>query len=75
MLGKSQIKGVKDLWFKVHKEDHDICEKLQLGRSSPVSQKGGLLSPYWEKSVRAFHKHVIKSVFKSTKKRKDIANA
>ena len=41
-----------------------ICEKLQLGRSSPVSQNGGLLSPYWENSVRAFHQIMIKSMKK-----------
>jgi choline monooxygenase len=70
-----EANGLKKLWWDVHKEDHDICERLQLGRASPVSAKGGVLSPYWEKSVRAFHIHVIKSVSKSAKKRKDRVNA
>ncbi len=70
-----EANSLKKLWWDVHKEDHEICERLQLGRASPVAAKGGVLSPYWEKSVRAFHKHVIKSVMKSTKKRRDIASA
>ena len=64
-LNKQEINNQKNLWWKVHKEDHDICEKLQLGRSSPVSKKGGLLSPHWEKSVRAFHQIMIKSMKKN----------
>tara|TARA_B100000029_G_scaffold322777_1_gene315147 strand:+ start:69 stop:1142 length:1074 start_codon:yes stop_codon:yes gene_type:complete len=64
-LNKKEIDNQKNLWWKVHKEDHEICEKLQLGRSSPVSTKGGLLSPHWEKSVRAFHETMIKSMKKS----------
>ena len=63
-LNKKEINNQKNLWWKVHKEDHEICERLQLGRSSPVSQNGGLLSPYWENSVRAFHKIMIKSMNK-----------
>ena len=63
-LSKKQIVDQKNLWWKVHKEDHEICERLQLGRSSPISKKGGLLSPYWENSVRAFHKIMIKSMKK-----------
>ena len=63
-LNKREINNQKNLWSKVHKEDHEICEKLQLGRSSPVSQNGGLLSPYWENSVRAFHQTMIKSMKK-----------
>ena len=63
--------GLKKLWWDVHKEDHSICERLQLGRASPVSEQGGILSPHWEKSVRAFHKHVIKSVIKSPKNKKN----
>ena len=63
-LNKNEITNQKNLWWKVHKEDHHICERLQLGRSSPVSQKGGLLSPYWENSVRAFHQIMINSMKK-----------
>ena len=69
-----EANSLKKLWWDVHKEDHEICERLQLGRASPVATEGGVLSPYWEKSVRAFHKHVIKSVMKSTKKKRDIAS-
>ena len=35
----------KDIWWNVHKEDHEMCERLQEGRSSPASKDGGLLSP------------------------------
>ena len=70
-----EANSLKKLWWDVHKEDHDICERLQLGLDSPVSAKGGILSPHWEKSVRAFHKHVIKSVMKSPKRKKNRANA
>ena len=67
-LSKVEIKKQKELWWKVHKEDHEICERLQKGRSSPVSALGGLLSPHWENSVRAFHEIVIKSMKKSIRK-------
>jgi len=33
----TQIENQKKLWWEVHKEDHEICERLQLGRASPVS--------------------------------------
>jgi len=66
-LTKNEIENQKKLWWEVHKEDHEICERLQLGRASPVSIKGGLLSPHWEKSVRAFQKIVVKSVMKYSK--------
>ena len=69
-LTKRAVENQKKLWWSVHKEDHEICERLQLGRSSPVSIKGGLLSPYWEKSVFAFQKLVVKSIMKSTKNKK-----
>ena len=67
-LTKAEIKKQKNLWWKVHKEDHEICERLQIGRSSPIAIKGGLLSPHWENSVRAFQQIVIKSIEKSSKK-------
>ena len=66
-LSKKNIKNQKDLWWKVHKEDHEICERLQKGRSSPIAKSGGLLSPYWENSVRAFHQIMMKSMKKSLK--------
>ena len=56
----------KKIWWSVHKEDHEICERLQEGRYSPASKQGGLLSPHWETSVQAFQKLIINA----TKKRK-----
>ncbi len=50
----SEIRALKTLWYDVHKEDHEICERLQLGRASDVAEPGGLLSPHWEDSVRRF---------------------
>jgi len=70
-LTKVEIEKQKDLWWKVHKEDHEICERLQVGRSSPIALKGGLLSPHWENSVSAFQEIVIKSIKKSKKKKKE----
>lgn len=69
-LTNDEIENQKNLWWKVHKEDHAICERLQLGRASPVSIKGGLLSPHWEKSVLAFQKLVVKYLMKSPKFKK-----
>jgi choline monooxygenase len=37
---------------------------MQLGRLSPVAKNGGLLSPYWEDSVRAFQQMVADAVSK-----------
>ncbi len=61
-LSKTDIEGLKKLWWDVHKEDHEMCERLQLGRASPVAEEGGLLSPHWEDSVRAFQELVARSV-------------
>ena len=66
-MKRNEVNSLKKLWWDVHKEDHNICERLQLGRASPVSAKGGILSPHWEKSIRAFHKHVIKFAMKSSR--------
>ncbi|MDC1296645.1 Rieske 2Fe-2S domain-containing protein, partial [Alphaproteobacteria bacterium] len=70
-LSNAQIQKQKDLWWKVHKEDHEICERLQEGRSSQISLKGGLLSPYWEDSVRTFQQIVVKSMSKSKNRKKE----
>jgi len=70
-LTKSQIEKQKNLWWAVHKEDHEICERLQDGRSSSIAIKGGLLSPHWEDSVHAFQKIVMKSVKKINKKEQE----
>ena len=70
-LTKSQIEKQKNLWWKVHKEDHEICQRLQEGRSSQVAISGGILSPHWENSVRAFQKIVIKYTNKTKKRKKE----
>lgn len=61
-LSQDEIEGLKKLWWDVHKEDHEMCERLQLGRASPVAREGGLLSPHWEDSVRAFQELVAREV-------------
>ena len=66
-MTKKEVNLLKKIWWKVHKEDHEICERLQQGRASPASEKGGLLSPYWEKGVKAFQDLIIKSTMKNYK--------
>ena len=66
-LGKEEVDMVKNIWWSVHKEDHEMCERLQEGRSSPASEEGGLLSPVWEKGVQAFQKLIVDSTMKSQK--------
>lgn len=61
-LSEAEIEGLKTLWWDVHKEDHEMCERLQLGRASPVAENGGVLSPHWEDSVRAFQELVARDV-------------
>ena len=64
VISDTSLDEIKKLWWDVHKEDHAICERMQLGRLSPVSKDGGLLSPYWEDSVRAFQQMIVDSVTK-----------
>ena len=47
------------LWRDVHREDQEICERLQQGRTSDVAAAGGVLSPVWEDSVRSFQELVV----------------
>ena len=54
-----QVEALRDLWYRVHKEDHAITERLQKGRASDVADDGGLLSPHWEAPVRKFQELVI----------------
>ena len=61
-LSAAAVEEVKELWRKVHHEDHAICERLQRGRSSPVADEGGVLSPHWEDNVRAFQELVAGAV-------------
>ena len=61
-LSEEEIESLKKLWWDVHKEDHEMTERLQLGRSSNISAAGGVLSPAWEDSVRAFQELVARDV-------------
>lgn len=56
-----EVRALKDLWFKVHKEDHEMCERLQSGRASAAAD-GGVLSPHWETSVRRFQELVVEAL-------------
>ena len=74
-MSEEEIKMVKNIWWNVHKEDHEMCERLQEGRSSPASDEGGLLSPVWEKGVQKFQKLIIEATMKSkkiTKRKKNV---
>ncbi|MDB3982594.1 aromatic ring-hydroxylating dioxygenase subunit alpha [Candidatus Pelagibacter sp.] len=66
-MNKKEINVIKKIWWKVHKEDHEMCERLQEGRYSPASNGGGLLSPVWEKGVQAFQKLIIENIMKYSK--------
>ncbi|MEM7215576.1 MAG: aromatic ring-hydroxylating dioxygenase subunit alpha [Pseudomonadota bacterium] len=61
-LSAKEVEGLKSLWWDVHKEDHEMTERMQLGRASIVSKNGGLLSPVWEDSVRTFQELVARDV-------------
>ena len=67
IMGKKEVDMVKNIWWSVHKEDHEMCERLQEGRLSPASDEGGLLSPVWEKGVQKFQKLIIEATMKSKK--------
>ena len=67
VMTKEESDLAKKIWWCVHKVDHEICERLQEGRASPASNEGGLLSPYWEKGVKAFQKLIIQETMKSSK--------
>ena len=73
-MTEEESNTIKKIWWNVHKEDHNICERLQEGRLSPVSNQGGLLSPYWEKGVQAFQKLIIDATMKSSKAKKGRKN-
>ena len=75
VMKKKEVNSIKKIWWSVHKEDHEMCERLQEGRSSPASNNGGLLSPYWEKGVQKFQKLIIENAMKysnSTKGKKNV---
>ena len=73
-MSKEESDIVKKIWWSVHKEDHEMCERLQEGRMSPASDQGGLLSPYWEKGVQTFQKLIIQATMKSSKTMKGKKN-
>ena len=73
-MSKKESDIVKKIWWSVHKEDHEMCERLQEGRYSPASDQGGLLSPYWEKGVQTFQKLIIQATMKSSKTMKGKKN-
>jgi choline monooxygenase len=56
------IEHARQLWTAVHREDHEMCERLQAGRYSSVADVGGVLSPHWEASVRRFQELVADAV-------------
>lgn len=58
----AHVERLSSLWRQVHREDHDIVEELQAGRSSSAMDDGGLLSPHWETSVRRFHELLVASL-------------
>lgn len=57
-----EIEALRQLWHKVHKEDHAMCERLQVSKSSDVAATGGMLSPHWENSVRRFQELALASL-------------
>jgi len=57
-----KIQQLKDLWHRVHLEDHEMCERLQKGRHSELAATGGVLSPHWETSVRKFQELVVNTI-------------
>ncbi len=50
------------LWWDVHKEDHEMCERMHQGRAATIASEGGVLSPQWETSVRSFQELVFQAV-------------
>ena len=58
----AHVERLSSLWRQVHREDHDIVEELQAGRSSSAMDDGGLLSPHWETSVRRFHELLVEAL-------------
>ena len=54
-----------DFWTQVNNEDIAICEKVQLGRSSPAMD-GGIFSPYWESESLEFQRLVVEALSDET---------
>ena len=58
-LDAEAIESWRRLALKVQHEDIQIQLEQQAGRRSPASKDGGVISPAFEKSVRAFHRYLI----------------
>jgi choline monooxygenase len=58
-LSDIEIDALKKLWWNVHKEDHEMVERMYQGRASSAAGDGGVLSPVWEDSVRAFQELIV----------------
>ena len=58
-LTVEEVDGLRQLWWDVHKEDHEMVERMYCGRASNVGADGGVLSPVWEDSVRAFQERIV----------------
>ena len=56
------IEGWRALTDDVIAEDRAMVERLQEGRRSPVLADGGVLSPVWEASERAFQDLIMAAV-------------
>ena len=61
-LADKDVQGLKDLWWNVHKEDHEMVERMYQARASEVASGGGVLSPVWEDSVRAFQEKIARDL-------------
>ncbi|WP_170473315.1 aromatic ring-hydroxylating oxygenase subunit alpha [Ruegeria arenilitoris] len=64
-LSEDEVDSLKNLWWDVHKEDHEMVERMWRGRASDFAADGGVLSPVWEDSVRAFQEMIVADVTKS----------
>ena len=56
---RQAVEAWRRLTETVEGEDVDIHVAQQAGRSSPVTADGGVLSPAWEESIRAFHEFLL----------------
>ncbi len=61
-LTATEVEALKSLWWDVHKEDHEMVERMYRGRASNAATDGGVLSPVWEDSVRAFQELIVRDL-------------
>ena len=50
------------LMHAVFLEDKEMIEDMQVGRSSPVTDDGGLISPVWETCILHLHRLVVDAI-------------